>query len=325
MNKRKSELRALLAVNPNADTVQTNAAPASKRSASGAVKAMGLSLGSLAREADEAKRLRDSIEDGDRIVKLDPALIETSLIIDRIDDAYGEDQAFEALKASIAESGQQVPVLVRRHPDPVKAGQGWYQAAYGHRRIRATAALGISVNAVVRQLDDNDLLVAQGKENSERLDLSYIERAMFAQAIITAGYDRKTAQRALSVDKTEMSRMIQVVGSVPEQFERAIGSAPKVGRPRWVAMGELLSMGTQRNRAAQLIDTVGLTEIDSNGRCKVLFDALSKPKQAKKSGGTAKIHDQAGRLLGRLTHANGKTTLELTGINHAAFAEFVAG
>ena len=52
--------------------------------------------------------------------------------------------------------------------------EGFYQVAYGHRRVRATAILGIKVRAIVRDLTDAELVIAQGQENNARQDLSFI-------------------------------------------------------------------------------------------------------------------------------------------------------
>jgi len=62
----------------------------------------------------------------------------------------------------------------------------------------------------VRSLDDHQLVVAQGVENSARRDLSFIERAMFAKALEDAGYERPVIMASLSTDKTELSKMISV-------------------------------------------------------------------------------------------------------------------
>jgi hypothetical protein len=55
--------------------------------------------------------------------------------------------------------------------------RGHFQVAYGHRRLRAAELLQIKVKAVVRYLSDIEMVVVQGKENSDRRDLSFIERA----------------------------------------------------------------------------------------------------------------------------------------------------
>ena len=85
-------------------------------------------------------------------------------------------------------TGQQVPILVRPHPEI----EGRYQIAYGHRRARAARELGRPVRAVVRQMSDAELVVAQGQENSARRDLSFIERALYAAKLERAGFDRET-------------------------------------------------------------------------------------------------------------------------------------
>ena len=143
---RKDELKALFAggLAPSPGSVPAKPSnPASSeagqqapaaRSASGAVKAMGLTLGSMTRDAEEARLLRQALQDGERVIAIAPDKIEASFIEDRIRLADQEDEDFEALTESMRESGQQVPILVRPAPD---AGEGRYQVAYGHRRLRA--------------------------------------------------------------------------------------------------------------------------------------------------------------------------------------------
>ena len=143
MNKRKDQLRSLFGVESAPETKSMTPLPtpdpteAPKRSAAGAVRAMGLSLGALSQEIEDARRLRDSLEGAERVIDLDAARIERSPFADRLSSGSSGDEQFDALKRSIAEHGQQVPVLVRPHPDAAKAGEGIYQAAYGHRRIEA--------------------------------------------------------------------------------------------------------------------------------------------------------------------------------------------
>lgn len=332
MTKRKDQLRAMFENQPLADAKPREAdgqgadAPgpeAPKRATSGAVKAMGLALDSLSREAAEARHLREAVESGDVIVRLDPARIDASIISDRLDGGMEGDAAFDALKASMAEAGQQVPVLVRPHPDAAKAADGWYQAAYGHRRIRAARDLGIRVQAIVRTLDDTALLVAQGKENTERRDLSYIERVMFARSILGAGHSRETAQTALGVDKTEMSRMVQVGDSVPAHIIHAIGAAPKVGRPRWLALGGLLNREAAVVIANDVIASDAFRAARSDSRFVMLHDRLARRKKAAPAG-TKSIKDGQGRVLATLSAGGASTRLEMSGGNHAAFAAFVA-
>lgn len=95
-----------------------------------------------------------------------------------VEDAGSE--GFAALKTSLEARGQEVPIFVRPHPIEPK----WYQAVFGRRLIRALSAHGKShIRAAIRSLSDEDLLVAQGIENSARQDLSWIEKALLAKKL----------------------------------------------------------------------------------------------------------------------------------------------
>lgn len=340
MNTRRDRLRSLLSgevpaseqgdapASAPAPSAPDATAPTPKRATSAAVKAMGLTLGSLSQEAEEAGRLREMLAAGERVVELDPAVLERSPFLDRLSDGARDDEDFETLKASMAEHGQQVPVLVRPHPDPARAGRGIYQIAYGHRRAQAARELGRPVRAVVRVLDDADLALAQGKENAERRALSFIERAFFAKALLDHGFDRATAQAALAVHKSEMSRLLQVTEKVPLDIVRAIGPAPKAGRPRWMALGELLA--GDRGAARHETGMRHFRELDSDTRFQHLFDRLQAARRrrgketAKASREARRIADGEGRVLGELAAAGKATRLTIPDSAGSGFADYVA-
>ncbi|EBA06413.1 endonuclease III, partial [Sagittula stellata E-37] len=102
-------------------------------------------------------------------------------------------------------------------------------------RVLAMRDLKMPVKALIRDLDDEAAILAQGQENSARRDLSFIERVNFARQMVDAGYDRKVIGDALSTDKTLISRMLQVAEAVPVEVIERIGSAPGIGRDRWLA------------------------------------------------------------------------------------------
>jgi ParB family chromosome partitioning protein len=318
---RKNQLKALFqpmeppvadrvadAPTPSAEPVAHAPAPvpeARARAASGAVKAMGLSLGGLSREIEDARRLKESLSAADRVIEIEPELIDTSFVSDRLghDD---RDESFQTLMQSIETSGQQVPVLVRPHPE--KSGR--FQTAYGHRRIRAAARLGQRVRAIVRELSDTELVLAQGKENTERRDLSFIERAFFAHALIERGFERGVVQEALSLHKAEMTRYLQVAEAVPHRIARAIGPAPKIGRPRWMAIAELLKSEAGMVKADDEITAERFRAVvGSDARFNVLFARLQR-KSSAKVGAAREIRDGKGRALATVSVAKGKTRVE---------------
>lgn len=68
-------------------------------------------------------------------------------------------------------------------------------------------------------------MIAQGQENSARDNLSFIERAVFAQKLADLGYDREIVQAALSTDNPMLTRMLSVTKRVSQKVIDAIGSA----------------------------------------------------------------------------------------------------
>lgn len=278
------------------------------RTASGAVKAMGLSLSSIAREAEEARTLREALNQGEMIIALDPDKIEGSFVTDRLTDGERDDPDFLALVDSIRESGQQVPILVR----PLAAGEDRYQVAYGHRRLNAARRLGQPVRAIVKALTDDELILAQGKENAERRNLSFIERAMFAHALAHRGFDRKLIADALGLLKSELSRLLQVADAIPMTVTRAIGPAPKAGRPRWMALAELFASGNGAEYEKALDEIAGeqFLNADSDTRFQMVFRRLTRPRPPEPStAGEADLRIPGGAVIGRLSRRGRGVTI----------------
>jgi ParB family chromosome partitioning protein len=183
------------------------------------------------------EELEEQLRAGHTIVDLDPSEIDASFVPDRM--AYS-DEAHKELVAAIKSEGQQVPILVRPHPEH----SGRYQVAYGHRRLRAIKELGIKIRAVVRELTDEQLVVAQGQENNARTNLSFIEKARFASRLEERGFRREVIMQALCVDKSMLSKMLSVANAVPGHIIDAIGPAPKIGRRKWEDLSGLIKPRT---------------------------------------------------------------------------------
>ncbi|RTL79482.1 MAG: plasmid partitioning protein RepB [Hyphomicrobiales bacterium] len=277
---------------------------------SGAVGAMGRSLGKLTHAAEEARAL---IASGDTIVQLDAALIESSFLEDRLGE---QSEEHAALVASIREHGQQVPILVRPHPG--KAGR--YQVAYGHRRLRALAELGRPVRAIVREMSDAGLIVAQGQENSARLQLSYIERAMFAVSIEDQGFDREVIMAALTVEKTQLSRLISIGRAIPFEVVKLIGPAPKTGRPRWAALAEKIAGRDLEPILVGLSAKPDFLTADSDARFARLLSALTPaPVESCKRSWC----DEDGRRIATYQRGPERATLTLDQKIAPDFGEYV--
>ena len=284
------------------------------RISAGPVRTMGLTLDRLELER---KSLEDALAQGGGIVELAPEQIEGSFAADRFAEA--SDPAFEALKASIAESGQEVPILVR----PLAEKPGQYQAAYGHRRLRACRQLGIKVKALVKPLSDAALVVAQGLENSARVDLSFIEKASFALGLEQKGFDRSTIMAALATDKTELSKMIAAASALPAGIARAIGPAPKAGRRRWLQLAERLEREDVRGAIEAMVKEESFAGLDSDLRFTLVLDAAMQTpaEKALKAPVRTVIRTRAGKPLAKLEESDGRLSLTVDRKLHRDFAD----
>lgn len=188
------------------------------------------------------------------IRELDTDLIDDWGPVDRMDgfttvNSDEEMDGFEALKDSIRDGGQQVPILVRR-----KAG-GRYEAIYGRRRLQACRELGIKVRANIQDMEDADALLAKGLENAARRNLSFYEKARFAEAIREAGHDSATVRKVLNLSKSQLSHLTKVTDNIPPQTGKMIGPAPRSGRPKWTALAELFARGqTNEARVSRILN-----------------------------------------------------------------------
>lgn len=148
--------------------------------------------------------------------EIDVDQIQDSRIRDRID--INED--LDSLIESIRENGQQIPILVRVAPGGDKA----YEIVVGRRRLAATKRLGRPrIKAFVSKMDDREAFVAQGIENSARLETSYIERARAAAQGLEAGYEQKDIAEFLNISRTLINFMVKSYQALGEDLVLAIG------------------------------------------------------------------------------------------------------
>ena len=193
-------------------------APEMQHVRSGAVGAMGRSLGRIAGAAGSAGRC---IAAGDAVIEI---LDATSSIPSFVTDRLGRTTADPEPGGIDSESGP-----ASADPGAAPSGEaGQYQIAYGHRRVRACRARADRSVRSCKDLSDEDLVVAQGQENSARTDLSYIERARFASRSTDSGLRARRDYGSLKMDKTQLSRLL---ASAMRSGRDREASARAEGRP----------------------------------------------------------------------------------------------
>jgi ParB family chromosome partitioning protein len=227
------------------------------------------------------------------------------------------------LAESIKAHGQQVPIMVR----PIADKPGHYKIVYGRRRLRALRSLGIPAKALVRSLSDEEAILAQGQENTQRLDPSFIEKALFAAELATSGYEQVIILDALAVDKPMLSRMTKVARSIPKPVIEQIGSAHGIGRRRWEELAD-----QSRSESVDLEQITAALQLDaaksSDDRFSMISDAITqalKPKAAGKQAPspTISIKLSDGTALAEVKETARALTFKLSKSGAPEFAQWM--
>lgn len=221
--------------------------------------------GSMMSSNRALRSARDAV-DAHHVWELDPVEIEDERYSDRLDPKDVDD-----LRASIEQNGQTVPILVRRHP----AETNRYLLVYGRRRLEAIRASDKvkKVRALIANLDDTAALRAQVSENTGRRDLSYIERALFAQELLASGFGSQAQiAEVLNVTRSAVSMSISVAKSIGTDLARAIGPAHGIGRPRWESLAKELS------KTGMGMDELCRAASDARGKAAAVEQAEEEPQ-----------------------------------------------
>jgi ParB family chromosome partitioning protein len=117
-----------------------------------------------------------------------------------------DDEAIEALGASIRAAGLMQPVVVRPH------GTG-FQLIVGERRWRAAQRIGLeSIPALVRELDDQTATEWALVENIQREDLNPIERAeAFRRLIDDFGLTHQDLADRVGLSRSSVTNQLRLI------------------------------------------------------------------------------------------------------------------
>jgi len=279
------------------------------------VGAIGQSLGEFSERAKRADEIERKLTEGQVIIELDPELIEPSFVTDRMP---APPEALTSLMEKVRDHGQLNPILVRPHPD----GGRRYQVAFGHRRLSVAKMLARPVKAVVRKLSDEELVIAQGQENHEREDLSYIEKALFARKLEQRGFSRATIMAAMSIYKSDLSNMLSVATKIPEEIVAGIGSAPGTGRRGWIELVGLLADGKTLSTSKKAMQSPEFDGLGSDARFRRVLNAAKPPRASKQIESWSSVD---GRTLATIAQNSDRVLLTIDRRRSPEFAEFVLG
>ncbi len=156
-------------------------------------------------------------------------------------------QALDELKASIAEHGVLVPILVRER------GEG-YELIAGERRWRACAALQRStVPAIVRASDDRESLEVAIIENLQRENLNPLEEAAgIAELIDSHDFTQEQVAQRLGKSRPAVTNALRLLG-LPEAIKALIADGSlSAGHARAILAAPEVQRVELARRAAQL-------------------------------------------------------------------------
>ena len=296
---RKDLLKGLLSAGTETEspTAPASPSPPLPRMAKGAIGAVGQSIAALKSRS---------------VIDVPAELIDNAGFEDRLD---ADDAGIGELARSMIDYGQQVPVLLRHNAKH----EGRYEVVYGRRRVAALRQAGLPVKAMLRDLTDRDLLIAQGQENAIRKDLSFIEKANFARQMRDSGFDRAVICDALAVDKTVISRMLSVADGVPVSVLRAIGAAPSAGRDRWLQLVERL-----RDRDIDAVLNI-VSGDSSDARFETVFRKLAPRRpRAEAPPAPQALIGKGARILGEVSRQGETTTFRFDRREASGFDDWLA-
>ena len=125
-------------------------------------------------------------------------------------------EALAELAASLKNRGVLQPLIVRPHPTE----PGLFQIVAGERRWRAAQIAQLhELPAIVRDLDDTEVLEVALIENIQRADLNAIEEAAsFRQLMDRFGHTQDKLAEALDKSRSHISNLLRLL-NLPEQVQ----------------------------------------------------------------------------------------------------------
>jgi len=188
-----------------------------------------------------------------------------------------DDEGLKELAASIKATGVLQPVLVRHQADG-------FQLVAGERRLRAAQIAGLEqIPAIIRDVDDREMMELALIENVQREDLNPIDEAKAYKALVSAvGLTHDQLSERVGKQRSSISNSLRLLGLPPEVQDMVSRGTLSAGHAR-----ALLSLDVAGDQlaAARYVQTKGFsvrrTEAFVNRR---LRRAHSRPQAAKATG-----------------------------------------
>ena len=195
-------------------------------------------------------------------------------------------EPLDELRASIAEFGVLVPIIVR------KLGNDRYELIAGERRWRAATAAGLAtVPAIVRDADDRESLEVAIIENLQRENLDPLEEAMgFAHLMEAYAFTQEQVAQRVGRSRPAITNSLRLLG-----LSDAIKALVRAGRLSAGAARALLALPeARRESVAQRVADEGLSVR--------AIEALAREPVARKPAEPVRADPEHGAIVDRLRY-----------------------
>ncbi len=120
---------------------------------------------------------------------------------------FKEDESFEELVKSIKDKGVLQPILVR------EKGGGFYECIAGERRLRAAQKAGLKkIPAIIKNLNDEEVLIVALIENLQRKNLNPLEEALgYKNLIEKFGYTQEEVAEKVGKDRATIANLLRLL------------------------------------------------------------------------------------------------------------------
>jgi ParB family chromosome partitioning protein len=185
------------------------------------------------------------------------------------------------LEASLKTSGLLQPITVRRQGDA-------YELIAGERRLRAATNLGWSeISAIIRDFDDQTMLVLALVENLQRSNLNAIEEARgYRKLIEEFRLTQQQVAEAVGKDRTTVTNLLRVL-SLPEKVQQMVeAGAISTGHARaLLALNDAAT--SQRLADATVTESLSVRELERRVRELIKPDARTTQAPAERQSDTS--------------------------------------
>lgn len=150
---------------------------------------------------------------------------------------------------SFTQHGQLVPALAR----PLREDSGYdYELIYGARRLFAARHANKPLLIEVREISDQDAIVAMDLENRQRRDISPYERGLSYARWLREGYFKSQDEiaEALKISRSQVCRLLKLA-RLPSVIVDAFGCATRICEGWGVDIATILEDPRRRPAALQ--------------------------------------------------------------------------